>query len=60
MIHQEIPSLISVSNLTNEVEKQYGHQAQVNYSNYSMPSINIEELHKKIMSSSKLTDLMQG
>ncbi len=60
VIHQEIPSLMSVSNLTNEVEKQYGHQAQVNYSNYSMPSINIEELHKKIISSSNLKDLMQG
>ncbi len=60
IIHQEIPSLMSVNNLTSEVEKQYGHQAQVNYSNYSMPSINFEELHKKIMSSSNLKDLMQG
>lgn len=58
IINEEIPSLISTNNLTNEIEKQYGQHAQVEFKQYSLPSINIDELHNKIINSS-LSELIQ-
>lgn len=60
IIQEVIPSIATANNLTNEVEQQYGKQAQVEFKQYTIPTINIDELHNRIVSSSKLSDLLQG
>ncbi len=60
IISKEVSRLESVNNLTKENIAQFSKFVKTNYSEYSLPSLNIEPLHNKIINSSSLKDLLQG
>lgn len=58
IISEIAPSSITATNMTNAVDNIYGKRFTVNFNQFSMVEINVDELHQKIIATNDLTELL--
>ncbi|MBE6153857.1 MAG: hypothetical protein E7166_06515 [Firmicutes bacterium] len=58
IISEIAPSSISATNMTNVVNNMYSNQFTTSFNQFSMTEVNVDELHKKIVNTNNLTELL--
>lgn len=58
IISEIAPSSISATNMTNVVDNMYSNQFTTSFNQFSMTEVNVDELHKKIVNTNNLTELL--
>lgn len=58
VISETAPSFISATNMTSIVDDMYSNQFTTSFKQFSMPEINIDEIHQKITNTTSLTELL--
>lgn len=58
VISEIAPSSISATNMTNVVDNMYSNQFTTSFNQFSMPEVNVDELHQRIINTNDLTELL--
>lgn len=58
VISEMAPDSISVTNMTNVVDNMYSNQFTTNFNQFTMPQVNVDELHQRIINTNDLTELL--